>query len=99
MIQILEEYEIIFKHHEYTKIVNNLFYLLTEAFILIILELSSELIKQDIIKFREFLNDLNFYEQIFQNLNQEFSLYNKEIIIIQILNKIKNSYISNKYTI
>ena len=95
IIKILDEnmikYEISLKNKKYTQIVNNSFFFIVEAFIRIIMIFSSELIKKDKIKFKEYFSHCNKANKFFQNLSTKFSLPSKEALNIEILIKIEES--------
>ena len=98
--EILEQdiisYEISLRNKKYIKIVNNSFVFITESFLRVILIFSSELIKNDKNKFKEFYSFLNMANRIFQNLNSKFSLFSKEIKNIENLIKVEEFCQSNK---
>ena len=90
IINILDEK--LSKHENIFQIVNKHFYLLTEAFIRSVLLFSLEFNKMDKIKFKNFIDFLYKADLLFQNLNRKFSLKSKELINMEIILNIINSY-------
>ena len=83
------------KHKENIQIVNNIFFYIIESFIQCLLNISSELVQKDNIKFKEFFNLLNEIKITFKQMNIKFGLFSKGIIHLEILTKMKEKCISN----
>ena len=75
--------------------VNNIFFYIIESFIKSIMNISSELLEKDNIKFKEFFNLLNEMKITFKQMNIKFGLLSKGIICLEILINIKEKCISN----
>ena len=96
IINVLKEdilkFEISERNPKYTKIVNNNFFIIIEAFLRAVLLFSVDLIKQNKAKFYEFFYILSSIEANLQKINKKFLLFSKEIYNFINLIKIQESY-------
>ena len=90
------KYEISERNQKYTKIVNNNFFLIIEAFLRAVLIFSIDLLKQNKAKFYEFFYSLSSIEANLQKINKKFLLFSKEIYNFINIIKIQESF---KYNI
>ena len=96
IINVLKEdilkFEISERNPKYTKIVNNNFFIIIEAFLRAVLLFSVDLIKQNKAKFYEFFYILSSIEANLQKINKKYLLFSKEIYNFINLIKIQESY-------
>ena len=86
------KYEISERNKEYTKIVNLIFFNIIEALSRALLQYSIDLIHSNKNKFYEYFNIFTSIETNLQNLNNKYILFNKELINIGSIIKIKDAY-------